>query len=116
MTEPTSPTPAEWLLSEVERIDGCQRTKQRIRELLFRMAGQQIYLPKALLCIPDRVLDAIAFLDSGVPSSEVSARITRRYGVSVRTARRIVSVAINERTRVAVAPGEIQARGRPHGK
>ncbi len=96
------PTPLEWFLAELARVDGCETTKRKVRTLLGRMAGQQLYLSKAVLQHRERVRAAVVLLDSGVSATKTRADIASRFKVTARTAERIVTKALNERAASAV--------------
>ena len=91
------PTPSQWFLLELQRMEGCPHTKMRVRDLLQRMAGQTLQLNREWFDIPFRVDAAVVLLDSGMHRGQVTAHIQHRFGVTHRTATRTVVAAIHER-------------------
>ncbi len=91
------PTPSQWFLLELQRMEGCPHTKMRVRDLLRRLAGQRLYLSREVVKTPFRVEAAMVLLDSGMGRGQVTAHIKNRFEVSHRTATRTVMAAINQR-------------------
>ncbi len=76
------------LLAELESIDGCPRTKGRVRQVLARFAGQEIYFSHAALIQRERrqLISRLAGCD--YRRDELVRLLSDRWGVSPRTARR----------------------------
>ena len=91
------PTPSQWFLLELQRMEGCPHTKMRVRDLLRRLAGQRLYLSREVVEAPLRAEAAMVLLDSGMHRGQVTAHIQHRFGVTHRTATRTVVAAIHER-------------------
>ena len=65
------PSALEWFLGELDRMDGCRDTKERVRDLLRRMAGHRMFLAKGMLVTPERLRMASALLDAGFTATNV---------------------------------------------
>jgi hypothetical protein len=74
------------LLAELDALDGCPRTKRRVRELLGRYAGRRLFVSRFDLRAAER-RDALRQLLSTSPRDGLARLIVERWGVSPRTAR-----------------------------
>lgn len=94
---PDQVTEFEWLLLEIERIDGCERTKARLMELLKAQAGRVIRFTFRALVRPDQVKRARELLDAGNPTPVVRDRLCDLYHCTPRTAYNLIRKAIQQR-------------------
>jgi hypothetical protein len=78
------------LLMDIDALDGCQRTKRRVRDLLWRYSGLDIYVSRRALMRAERT-EALQSLANGSYSRAERVRIlSERWGVTVQMARRLV--------------------------
>lgn len=96
------PSALEWFLGELDRMDGCRDTKERVRDLLRRMAGHRMFLAKGMLVTPERLRVASSLLDAGFTATQARAELAARAKVSIRTAQRIVAAALDQRAIAAI--------------
>ena len=94
---PDEVTDLEWFLLEVERMDGCERTKAQLIQLIKSLAGRSIYLSYRALVRPDQVRRARELLDAGNPMPLVRDRLCELYDCCPRTAYNLIGKAIRER-------------------
>lgn len=87
----------EWLLLEVQRIDGCEATKAQVLRLLKAQAGKVIRFSHRILTRPDQVRWARQLLDAGEPTPVVRDRLRARYGCCSVTAYTLIQKAIDQR-------------------
>lgn len=97
------PTPLQWMLSELDSIKGCDRTKQAVREVLRGMVGQRVYITRRDLVQPAKKLVARRLIETGFTAPEARAELVARLGVSRRTAERLVSDALAARAHEQMA-------------
>ena len=100
--EEDGPSPLEWLLGELDRMDGCPDTKDRMRTLLRSMAGHRVYLSRGLLVTPERKRIARGLLDAGFTATQARAELAARCGFSRRTAERLVAEVLQDRALEAI--------------
>lgn len=79
------------LLAELESIEGDPRTKGRVRAVLARFAGQQLYFSHSALVARERRLLMSRLAQESYPRAELVRILSERWGVSQRTAQRWVS-------------------------
>ena len=90
----------QWLLLEIERLDGCARTKGMVLEKIKTMAGRRLYLSKAVLVRPDQVAAARALIDGGYSVAQTRYRlIAAGHCKSVNVAYALIRLAIKQRGR-----------------
>ena len=87
----------QWFLTELERIDGCERTKAQVLRLVKRLEGQVIRFTHRELSRPDRVRRARELLDAGNCKTTVRDALVRSYGCSPRHAYDLIQEALNAR-------------------
>lgn len=87
----------EWFLLEVERMDGCERTKAQFIQLIKAQAGRVIRFSYRVLVRPDQVQRARELLDAGNPMPLVRDRLCDLYGLRHRAAYYLIARAIRER-------------------
>jgi len=81
------------LLAELDRIDGCGRTKAKVRRLLVTMAGQRVYFAKAALLRPLDVALVRGLAAAGLDGAALRDAAMERLGVSAGTAYRLIRAA-----------------------
>lgn len=91
------PAAGEWLLHELDQLEGCEITKAKVRDLLRRMAGQRVWLPKSLLVAPERIRLVLAMLDAGFTPTQARQELRARIRISRATAKRVVTEALRQR-------------------
>lgn len=96
------PAAGEWLLQELERMEGCEATKAKVRDLLRRMAGQRVWLPKSLLVAPERVRLVLTMLNVGFTPSQARRELQARTRISRASAQRVVTDALRKRGETAI--------------
>ena len=96
------PSALEWFLGELDRMEGCRDTKERVRDLLRGMAGHRMFLAKGMLVTPERLRVASGLLDAGFTATQARAELAARAKVSIRTAQRIVAAALDQRAIAAI--------------
>ncbi len=79
------------LLAELESIEGDPRTKSRVRAILARYAGQQVYFSHAAIMQRERRQLLARLAGQAYRRFELVRIISERWGVSLRTARRWVA-------------------------
>jgi len=77
------------LLDEIDAIEGCPRTKRRVREVLARHCGERIQISDLALRARDRI-STLRQLEGRSHTEKVHI-LVERWGVSRRTAERWVS-------------------------
>jgi len=87
----------EWLLLEIQRIDGCQRTKDAVLTLIKAQAGKVIRFTYRVLTRPDHVQRARQLLDAGNCTPTVRDALVVAYGCSTRHAYHLIQEALNQR-------------------
>lgn len=92
------PGPLEWFLTELDRRVTDPASKRAVIAILRGMAGQRMFLSSSVLVKAGRVRAARDLLDAGFTATETRKRIASSCGVSLRTAQRIVSKALSERS------------------
>lgn len=83
-------TDLEILLDEINRIDGCRDTIERVRYIMKTLAGRRIHFAKSQLIRPDHVALAKSMRAAGMTRAEVAAALVIRLNVSARTAYRVI--------------------------
>lgn len=81
------------LLHELARIEGCERTKAKIRRLLVTLAGQRVYFAKNALVRPLDVAQVRGLMDGGLSGAELRDVVIKRLGVSSSVAYRLIRAA-----------------------
>lgn len=79
------------LLAELEAIDGDPRTKRRVRQVLARFTGQEIYFSHSALVQRERRQLISRLASQSYPRDELARILSARWGVSLRTAQRWVA-------------------------
>ncbi len=97
MTMPTDEPEFAQILHEIDRVDGCPRTKQRIKSILRTRTGQRIRFSVRAFVHPERVHAAVLMLEAGKTRAEAKGALCARYGASEATAYRILDAAIAKR-------------------
>lgn len=90
----THVTDLEWLLAEVQRLDGCEATKARFMALLRGQVGRRIYFSHRCLVRPEQVAMAVRLLNEGVARPAVRDRLKAAHGLSTRHAYATISEAL----------------------
>jgi hypothetical protein len=91
-------TDLQWLLLELDRIDGCAHTKALAKAVVRSMAGRRVYFALYALENPEKVNVARALLDVGAPMVQVRNRLVAGgYCDSHDTAYRIIRKALDQR-------------------
>lgn len=101
---PQEVTDLEWLLLELERIDGCEDTKRRVMALLQAQVGRVIRFTFRALIRPDQVRMATRLLDQRTPVREIRDRLVVAYGCSPRHAYNVIGQALRDRAPQAPQP------------
>lgn len=94
---PDEVSDTEWFLLEIERMDGCERTKAKFVQLIKARAGRVIRLSHRVLVLADRVQRARELLDAGNPVPLVRDRLCELYGCRRATAYNLIGKAIRAR-------------------
>lgn len=81
----------EALLAELESVEGCPRTKSRVRAVLSRYAGQRMRLSHAAIIAFERRALLARFASESYPRAELVRMLSERWGISRRQARRWIS-------------------------
>lgn len=84
----------EWLLLEFHRIEGCERTKARIMELIKAQAGKVIRFNFRTLRRPYQVERARQLLDAGNDRPTTRDRIMSEFRCSRSTAYLLIGEAM----------------------
>lgn len=87
----------EWLLLEIQRIEGCEATKAQVLKLVKTLAGRVIRFTHKVLTRPDQVQRARELLEAGNLTSTVRDRLCAAYGCCPRTAYNLIQAALNQR-------------------
>lgn len=99
MSDPDEgPGALEWFLSELDRRVTDPSAKRTVIAILRAMAGQRMFLAAGVLVKAARLSTAHDLLDAGLSATETRKRIASSCGVSLRTAQRIVSKALSQRS------------------
>lgn len=69
----------QWLLRQIDAIEGCSATKERFVLLIKAQAGKVIRFSRRDLVHPERVQRARQLLCSGAPVPVVRDRLMRQY-------------------------------------
>ncbi|MFM2057910.1 MAG: hypothetical protein RLY71_2295 [Pseudomonadota bacterium] len=101
------PTALQWFLAELDRAQGCERTKGRVRQILRSMTGQRLFVTRRDLVQPERMREARALLDAGFTPTEARRELAARHGFGPRTAERLVAAALDERARQYIAAHQL---------
>lgn len=82
-------TDFERLLLDLADLDGCPRTKRRVRELLRRYTGRELYISNLALLREERRETLRQLLSSSSYTRAEQVRIlAQRWGITTRAARR----------------------------
>lgn len=95
-------TDLELLILQIQRIDGCERTKAAALEVFKRQEGKVIRFTHRLLTRPEQVRRAKQLLDAGHTRAEARDRLVGIYGCSRRHAYNLIREALNERHKAAI--------------
>lgn len=87
----------EWFLSEIRRINGCERTKEAILGVVKAQAGKVIRFTRRDLVRPTQVIRARQLLDAGNSRATTRDRLRSELGCSTRQAYNLISEAIHSR-------------------
>ena len=88
-------TPLQFMLHQIELIDGCEITKRAVMKVMRRQEGQIIRFSKKELSRPLMVEFAHRLLTDGAHTRpQVRDRLCSRYGVSRVTAYAIINEAL----------------------
>lgn len=87
----------EWFLLEIQRIDGCERTKEKLMALVKAQAGRVIRFTSRALTRPDQVQRARELLEAGNPMPVVRDRLCALYHCAPRSAYRLIEKALQQR-------------------
>ena len=88
-------TPLQFLLHQIDLIDGCETTKRAVLDVMRRQAGQVIRFAKKDLTKPMMVDFARRLLaDRSYSRAQVRDRLCARYSIAEGTAYSIISRAI----------------------
>jgi len=90
-------TDLEWLLLEIDRIEGCAETKRKVSLLFQAQAGKRIYFSHRALTKPAQVAAARQLMHQGNPTPVVRDRLVAAFGCSVRHAYTLIQQALAER-------------------
>lgn len=100
MTTPPEIHDGEWLVLQIKALDGCERTKEQVLNILRGMAGRRVSLHYRQLVIPARVRRAVELLDAGRTTVQVrDALIAGGLCTSGKMASRTIHAALAERCR-----------------
>lgn len=86
----------QWLLLEIERLEGCPETKRRVVLLLRGNAGKRLYLAYRVLVRPAHVAHAAQLLSAGKSRAEVRAALVQSLGCSKQHAYNLINEAFRE--------------------
>ena len=87
-------TDFEWFMAEFHRIEGCERTKARIMELIKAQAGKVIRFNYRDLTRPYQVERARQLLDAGNDRPTTRNRLMSEFGCSKRKAYMLIEDAL----------------------
>lgn len=87
-------THSDDLIREIQRLEGCERTKSRVIAMLRSYAGHSIYIAKSSVIRSAWIRSARRMLDDGYERSEVREALIERYGVCRTTAYRLINAAL----------------------
>lgn len=87
----------EWLLLEIERLEGCPETKRRALAVIKAQTGKVIRFTHRVLVRPERVQRARELIDAGNPTPQVRDQLVAVYGCSTRHAYELISEALQQR-------------------
>lgn len=87
----------EWLLIEIERIQGCEATKRQVMAVLKAQTGKVIRFTYRALVRPDQVAHARKMLDEHLPTATIRDRLMTAHGCSVRHAYTLIQNAVESR-------------------
>src|SRR5690606_30656642 len=68
------------IFREIERIEGCERTKSRCLAVLKTMLGRRVYFARKRLERDEQVRAAVALLQAGRDRTEAHKAIMARFG------------------------------------
>lgn len=95
--DPDEVTDLQWLLLEVQRIQGCEATKAEFVRLLKGQAGKTIHFTHRVLTRPDQMARARQLLANN-PVPVARDRLCAQYGISIMTAYRWIQQALTQRS------------------
>lgn len=87
----------EWFVLEVQRINGCERTKAAVLELIKAQRGKVIRFTYRVLVRPDQVRRARQLIEAGNSTPTVRDALISAYGCSTRHAYNLIQEALNQR-------------------
>jgi hypothetical protein len=78
----------QFLLNEINRIDGCERTKRKCVDVISRCVGLTIYFARRELDTTRLERDAVArsMIEKGAKKAEIAQALMTRFGVCRTTA------------------------------
>ena len=89
-------TDFEQLLIALAALDGCARTKRKVRDLLFRFAGQRLHVSSRAVQRQERAALVRQLADGQRSHEELVDLLAQRWRVSASTSRRWVSRVCDE--------------------
>ena len=90
-------TDFEWLVLQVEALEGCSVTKERFMALLRANTGKVMRFTRRALLHPHQVRCARRQLDAGLSVAEMRDALAQQFGISQRTAYRVIAEALRLR-------------------
>ncbi len=96
-------TDFEWMVLQIEDIEGCSVTKARVMDVLRAQTGKVLRFTKRALVRPQQLRRARQLLDSGLSVLEVRDALVPQLGCSQRTAYRVIAAALRQRGRERAA-------------
>ena len=90
-------TDFEWFMAELHRIEGCERTKARIMELIKAQAGKVIRFNLRPLTRPYQVERARQLLDAGNDRPTTRNRLVSEFRCSKRKAYMLIGEALRRK-------------------
>lgn len=85
------------VLQEIEHLDVSDVAKEKVKDMLRRLAGERVFFTKAALVKPMQLSLATSLLNEGMPRAEVQKALSERLGLSQDTAYRRVLEALSKR-------------------
>lgn len=87
------------LISEIDNIEGDDKTIKQVKKVISSFSGQKLYIPSSN--VQEKVAAASKMLENGMPRSEVKTVLQYRFDMSSRRAYETIIKSFNERTRRA---------------
>lgn len=86
-----------WLLGEIDRIPGCERTKAEVRRILGTLAGRKVYISLAATTKAAEVDLAVTMLDSGRTVAQTRDALMATIQARRSKAYKLIGLALNAR-------------------